>query len=219
MSKGFYDRELSDSLPDAMRAISARLSGFFRVVSKGISKFKTPFLVTAFVSLSIGIIGFISWYRTPSLPIPPMDSSQVVLPEEPEQPPAQQQDAPSTPKATDFSSFRASKSAKAFVRETWPMVLQNCPGLQSYASDYVITGIDDMHESNYGSDVRGIGVTIRIMDVPASIPAGFGAGGHTCNYRVTMDKRNIIFEKDVCMEVCKDRNFTHSSSNRVIPLY
>jgi len=118
----------------------------------------------------------------------------------------------------DLSSFTATKQAKDFIQKTWPTVLENCPGLKTYASDFVISGISDMHESIYGSNVRGIGLTIRINDAPSSIPAGFGAGGHTCNYRVTMDKRSIIFEKDVCMEVCKERSFTHSSSNRVIPL-
>lgn len=235
MSNGFYNRELSESLPAAIRGISSRFSAVFRTISRGVLKFKFPFLIMVFVSLAIGVIVFISWYRGPSQPVtvqavqfPEPSDEADSLPqarvEAPVNAPDPIDDETSFPEIVvagtlriNFAKVRVSRAAKTFARDALPSLLKTCTGLKTYAPDLEFTDVDDVSDA-IAEDARGIGISFKVSDRPEIIPNVFKATGHICEYRITPDQKTVIIQKRVCAEICFEREFEHTGRNMYYPL-
>lgn len=245
MSKGksIYDRELSESLPEVKRSISAAIAGAFQRISNVCTRFKLPLGIILCVSLAVGIIAFINWFRDPlrvrssSAPSIEADAARMDAPEMPRDEggdsKASSDASPSAASSAyggtfpeivtkgglhiDLENDQASRSAKAIAQDVLPKLLEACPGLNDYAPDLTFVGLDDMSDPIF-KESSGVGMKFKVADRPSIVPGRFLVGGHTCEYRVTTDLRTLIIQKTACASVCLEREVEHTGRDLRYPL-
>lgn len=233
--KGIYDRELSDSLPELLRAISGPPSKAIRWLSQACRRYRTPLLIASCVSLAIGCIAFISWYRSPSQPMPVIETKAPEIQSDA----VEENVAPATSTSTlspssdisipfpeivtrsglhiDLEKSQVSRSAKVFAQEMLPKLLEACPGLNGYAPDLTFNGLNDMSNPII-KEWSGIGLQFVVADQPSLIPSRFMARGHVCEYRITPDRQTLIIQKTVCASVCFQREIERTGRDLRYPL-
>ncbi|HOX49868.1 MAG TPA: hypothetical protein PKY05_00160 [Fibrobacteria bacterium] len=117
-----------------------------------------------------------------------------------------------------FDALPDPPALKALANNYWALLKANCPGFREYAEDLSIDGISDMRDPVFGPKVSGFGISLKIAEIPKAIPKKFGAGGHTCEFRVSPSEEFLITQKTVCAEVCYARGFEDIRENRLTPL-
>lgn len=220
--KGVYDRELSESLPELTRSISERLVGVFRRVASICARFALPIGVVLCVSLAVGVIAFINWYRTPPVPLPKTQTNAPEIQKLQDLGGDLKEVSEDNPDAAtsayggefreivtsggihiDLEKVQASRSTKAFAQGVLPKLFDACPGLNDYAPDLWFAGLNDMSSPIF-KESSGIGLKFKMADKPSIAPGRFG--GQICEFRITPDRRILIIQKTTCAEVCLERD-------------
>lgn len=117
----------------------------------------------------------------------------------PPPPPAQ------IPVALKLEESQIDDSTKVFLRENWPRALKTCPGLALYGYDVTFR---DAHEvpALFPGDRAVVEVSVQIAEIPRQIPDRFGAGGHTCSFKIAASSSSLSTSKTACANTCLNRD-------------
>lgn len=99
---------------------------------------------------------------------------------------------------------KASAEGAALVAQKWPALRAACPGLDKFSAALQPATVED-NFSYAPEDAQRASVSYRIADSDTSIPAKYGAAGHTCYFEVARDGSEGIVSKSACQAVCLDR--------------
>lgn len=99
---------------------------------------------------------------------------------------------------------KASAEGTALVAQKWPALRAACPGLDKFSIALQPAAVDD-NFSYAPQHAQRATVSYRVADGDTTIPAAFGASGHTCSFEISRDGSEGIVSKSACQAVCLDR--------------
>ena len=92
------------------------------------------------------------------------------------------------------------KADSKFAMKAWPKIKAALPGLDAYAKDLQVVGVDK------AATGRGLTFQIKVADRPSVIPTVFKSNGNYCYIDIDQRAKEVTISKRACMSVATKIN-------------
>lgn len=112
-----------------------------------------------------------------------------------------------------------SQESASLIRQSWPLILQECPGLVRYRDDWTMLQAYDNFSTWQAPDhAQRVSIEIQVSETPAKIPPQYRVAGHHCFFEVGRQSRVLSVPKQGCLNLCLDQVEAQTANGKIAVL-